>query len=190
MFTREEIIAKLKTCLDQERFEHSLNTEKIALKLAKRYKVSLKKTSLAALLHDFAKQYSRQQLLALAKQLKLTIDPIRELDPNLFHPQISAILAANIFKVKDKQILSGIAKHTTGSPNMTKLEKVIYLADHIEVARNYFGVNKIRQAAFKDMDQAVSICSTLMLKYLIDNKLPIFEDTIKTQNYYLLRTKA
>ena len=36
----------------------------------------------------------------------------------------------------DKEILSAIACHTTGKPDMTMLEKIVYIADYIEPARN------------------------------------------------------
>ncbi|MDI6732044.1 MAG: bis(5'-nucleosyl)-tetraphosphatase (symmetrical) YqeK [Candidatus Margulisbacteria bacterium] len=184
---REEIIAKLKKTLDQERFQHSLRVEKTALQLAKKYRVSSAKTSLAALLHDCARRFSRPQMLRQARRRKIKIGPIQQEEPKLLHAELSAMLASSEFGVGSAEILSAIKKHTTGSPKMTKLEKIIYLADHIEEGRNFKGVKALRRLAFSGLDKAVLESASNMLKYLLDAGLPIYYGTLKTRNYYLLK---
>ncbi|MGB9612864.1 MAG: phosphohydrolase, partial [Candidatus Margulisiibacteriota bacterium] len=75
--------------------------------------------------------------------------------------------------------------HTTGAPSMTKLEKIIYLADHIEEGRIFLGVNKLRKLAFQNLNLAILESTSMMLQYLLDEKLPIYPKTIETRNYYL-----
>lgn len=187
MKKRERIINQLKKSLDRARFRHTLGVEKTAIGLAKKYQVPLAKASLAALLHDYSRKYNSKQLLAQAKKYKLELDPVRCFEPKLFHAELSAILARQDFKILDKAILSAIAKHTTGSPKMTVLEKIIYLADHIEEGRSFFGVNHLRDLAFHDLDQAVLESSTIMIQYLLKKKLPVYKASIETRNYYLLK---
>ncbi|MBQ1295174.1 MAG: bis(5'-nucleosyl)-tetraphosphatase (symmetrical) YqeK, partial [Clostridiales bacterium] len=55
----------------------------------------------------------------------------------------------------DKDILDAICYHTTGRGNMTVLEKIVYLADKIEPARNYMDLGPIRETAEHDLDEAV-----------------------------------
>lgn len=184
---REEIIARLKQTVDCERFRHSLRVEKIALQLAEKHRVSPAKASVSALLHDCARRYSRPQMLRQAKKFGLKIDPIRTKEPNLLHAELSALIASQEFGVRSSEILKAIKKHTTGSPKMTKLEKVIYLSDHIEEGRDFAGVNALRRLAFRNLDKAVLDSASNMLKYLLEAGLPIFKGTFETRNYYLLK---
>jgi len=184
---RAEILQILKETLDPERYEHSLRVEQTAHLLAKKYKVSQNAASLAALLHDCARRYSLPQMLKQAKKMGIKIDPMQKQEPKLLHAELSALLARGEFGVKSPEILNAIKKHTTGSPNMTKLEKIIYLADHIEEGRDFAGVNTMRRLAFNNLDKAILESASNMLKYLLEAGLPIYSGTIETRNYYLLK---
>ncbi|MFH1386876.1 MAG: bis(5'-nucleosyl)-tetraphosphatase (symmetrical) YqeK [bacterium] len=162
--TRSKIIEKLKTTLSRGRFLHSLRVEETALRLGEKYRVNKKKVSLAALLHDYAK---------------------RQPDPKLLHAKLGAKLAAKEFGIRSKEILDAIRHHTTGGEKMTKLEKIIYLADHMEAGRDFPGVKKLRRLAFTDLDKAVCLSATLTLEFLLRKNLPIALQTIKTRNSYL-----
>jgi predicted HD superfamily hydrolase involved in NAD metabolism len=189
MLDRKEIIKKLEATLDSERFEHSLRAEQIALKLAKKYRVNLKEASVAALLHDCARRYDRPELLRQARRLKLEIDPIRRLEPKLLHGEIGAFIAKYEFGIKSAEILRAIVNHTTGAPGMSKLEKVIYLADHIEEGRDFAGVERLRKLAFKDMDRAILESTSAMIVFLLQKGLPVYQPSVETRNYYLVKLK-
>ena len=184
---RSKIIIQLKKALDKQRFEHSLRVEKVAITLARQHGISIKATSQAALLHDYARKYSGQELIGQAKKFKIKISPLQEFAPKLLHAELSARLAKQEFGIKTKAILNAISKHTVGSPKMTTLEKIIYVADHIEEERSFPGINKLRRLAKKNLDQAVLESSTIMIRYLLAKGAPIFSGTISTRNYYLLK---
>jgi predicted HD superfamily hydrolase involved in NAD metabolism len=183
---RTIVLDKLKELLDAERYQHSLRVEENALKLARIHCASKTSASLAALLHDAARRYSRTEMLNQAKKEGLNIDPIQKKEPKLLHAALSAQIAAKTFGVSSPAVLNAIRKHTLGTPNMTKLEKIIYLADHLEEGRSYPGIEKLRQLAAKDLDQAIYASTNIMLQYLLENNLPIHPGTIATRNYYLL----
>jgi len=186
---RGAIVKKLRTMLDQERFAHSLRVEKIALALAKRWKLGKELVSMAALLHDCSRRYQRKELLRQAVKLRLEIDPIRKFEPKLFHAEISAVIARKEFGIKSQSVLNAITSHTVGRPGMSKLEKIIYLADHIEEGRGFKGVKKMRKLAFKDLGAAIVASSTNMIEYLLKASLPVFAGTVQTRNYYVLDKK-
>jgi len=183
---RNEIIKKLKKSLDPERFEHSLRVEKVALALGKKYHVDLNSISLAAILHDCARRYDRKELLKMAKKMKLKTDPVKKLEPKLFHGEIGARLARDEFNVKSKDVLRAIRNHTTGAPGMSKLEKIIYLSDHIEDKRAFPGVKKLRNLAFNDLDRAIFESASSMLRFLLQKKMPIHPETVRTRNNYIM----
>mgnify|MGYP003232014433 CR=1 FL=1 len=53
--------------LSDKRYEHTLNVRKMAVKLAKRYGVDENKAALAALLHDSAKEISKDEMRAIMR---------------------------------------------------------------------------------------------------------------------------
>jgi len=183
---RARILKQLKTELDQPRFNHTLGVERTALSLAKKFKVSTQKASLAALLHDYARKFDRPSLLKQARKFKIKIDPVSQQEPKLLHAELSARLAKRDFGIKDPKVLLAIKKHTVGTPDMTKLEQIIFLADHIEEGRNFGGVAHLRRLAKRDLDQAIIASTANTLKYLLKKGLPIHPAGIKTRNYYLM----
>ena len=56
--------------LSDKRYEHTLNVKKMAVRLAKRYGVDEDKAALAALLHDSAKEISKDEMRELMKAQK------------------------------------------------------------------------------------------------------------------------
>ena len=185
MTKRSVIIKQLADMLSGNRFEHTMRVEQIAKKLARHHRISTTKASTAALLHDYARKHSPKTLLKLAKKYKLKVSPLEKRQPKLLHAKLSAILARLDFGITDPGILSAISKHTLGSPAMTKLEKIIYIADHVEVGRQHKDTDKIRRLAFKNLDQAVIAVATNMLEYLLSKGQTISPGTLVTLNYYL-----
>ena len=76
--------------------------------------------------------------------------------------------------------------HTTGKENMSKLDKVIYMADMIEPNRNFKGVDVLRRETFKDLDNGVLQGLNHTIKYLLNKDVPININSIKARNYLLL----
>ena len=51
------------------------------------------------------------------------------------HAKYGAWLARHKYQIEDSEILNAIACHTTGKPEMTVLDKILYIADYIEPRR-------------------------------------------------------
>lgn len=181
--------AGLKKLLPKERFEHSLRVMEQAEELARRFKVSVEQAGIASLLHDCSRYLDRYGMLKHARELGFEIDPIEELEPKLLHARLSASIAREQFGIDDPDILQAIESHTVGRPNMSALEKVVYLADHIESDRDYKGVGKVRELAADDLDRAILASIGKMVAHLIEQDLPIFEGTIQTRNWLLIKNK-
>lgn len=181
--------AGLNKLLPPERYEHSLRVAAQAEDLARKFKVSVEQARIAALLHDCSRYLDREGLLRQARELGFKIDPVEELEPKLLHARLAAEIARLKFGITDPEILLAIESHTVGRPKMSELEKVVYLADHIETDRDYPGVDRVRKLALTDMDQAILASTGNMIKHLLDLNLPIFEGTIETRNWFLLNVK-
>jgi predicted HD superfamily hydrolase involved in NAD metabolism len=185
--TRAILISRLQALLDKERFAHSLRVEKVAVELARQWGVSVKLASQAALLHDCARGWRGPELLQAARRSGLPIRPLDRFEPKLLHARLSARLAQRRFGLRSAAVLKAIKNHMLGAPVMSRLEQIVYLADHLESGRRYRGVKKIRQLAFKSLDRAILAMATKMLQYLLARDLPIDPGTVATRNYYRLK---
>ena len=87
--------------------------------------------------------------------------------------------------VADEGVLSAIRWHTTGRPGMTELEKIIYVADYIEPFRGQMvNLDKARQIAYTDLDQAVSFMAENTVRYLQSRNEDIDPVTLEVIDYY------
>lgn len=181
-----QIKDNLKKVLSNKRYKHSLGVEEVSYDLALIYGADTGKVSIAGLLHDCAKYLSGEEFLAESKKYKLSISEYERDDPCMLHAKISAIYAKEKYGVKDEDILNGILYHTTGRPNMSLLEKIVYVADYIEPNRETFMVlNEAREAAYGNLDEAVVIISKNTLEYLQDKEVNIDPQTRMTYEYYV-----
>ena len=141
--------------LSDKRYEHTLNVRKMAVKLAKQYGVDEDKAALAALLHDAAKEISKDEMRAIMRAHPELAEGGEERPTPVWHGICAAILARTEWGVEDEAVLSAIACHTAGKPGMSRLDKIVYLADMSSKERDWPGVNKLRKLELKDLDLAM-----------------------------------
>ena len=81
-----------------------------------------------------------------------------------------AYVAKAKYGVTDQEILSSITWHTTGKPDMTLLEKIVYIADYIEPKRDKApNLTFVRKLAFQDLDECMYEILKDSLAYLEEN---------------------
>ena len=88
--------------LSDKRYEHTLNVKKMAVKLAKRYGVDEDKAALAALLHDSAKEISKDEMRELMRQYPQYAEGGEERPTPVWHGICAAILARTQWGVEDE----------------------------------------------------------------------------------------
>jgi len=153
----EMILKTVAAKLSPKRYRHTLGVLETAIILAAHQGVDLRKTYLAALLHDYAKELKAEEKRDLCKAFNIPLDPIQEQYVNLMHGQLAAELARREFNIEDAEILEAISYHTTGRAGMGKLEKIIKIADNIEPNRpDYPGIEEIKALAGVDLDRGAA----------------------------------
>ena len=151
-----KIRRKLMTELDTERYEHTLGVMYTAASMAMRYDEDVEKALLAGLLHDCAKCISGENKIKLCNKYHLSVSEVEKKNPSLLHAKLGAFLAAKKYHIKDKDVINAIASHTTGCPNMTLLDKIIYIADYIEPGRKELpNMAEVRKLAFTDINECL-----------------------------------
>ncbi|OPJ55563.1 bis(5'-nucleosyl)-tetraphosphatase (symmetrical) YqeK [Alkalithermobacter paradoxus] len=184
----KDMISILKNMITEKRLVHSLGVVESAKKLAKIYGEDVKKAEVAALLHDCAKCLGKDEVLYYVRKYNILLDDIQKKELELAHGIVGAYISKDIFKVDDESILSAITYHTTGKENMSKLEKIIYVADFIEPNRDYPGVDKLRNTAYnEDLDKALLMSFDNTIKYVISIQKILHPITVKARNYLLCK---
>lgn len=179
-----EIRKKLKKKLNPKRYEHTLGVAYTAQALAMRYGESLEKAQLGGLLHDCAREFEHEEIYKKCLKEGISITAEEEHNKVLLHAKYGSFLAEKKYGIKDKEILSAIRFHTTGKPNMTLLEKIVYLADYIEPDRDQApNLFEIRKMAFIDIDEAIYRTLHDVLDYL-DKNIDSESESLKAYQYY------
>lgn len=118
------------------------------------------------MLHDLARLYSPQRLLAECEARHLTVDTFERSNPTVLHARLGAELARERFGVRDEGVLSAIRTHTLGSPNPSRLDEIVYLADSLEPSRDFEGRGELETLAFHDLDAAMRATMQSSVTYL------------------------
>lgn len=137
------------------RYVHSLGVMEAATELAGRHDIDPVPLRIAALLHDCAREFSNEELVATAEEWRLPVRDVDRRSPVLLHGKLAVVIAQRELSLDDPAILSAVRWHTAGHPEMTLSDKLFYLADVTEPTRHYAWVSGLRTLALEDVDQAV-----------------------------------
>lgn len=182
--TKEQMKEKLSAALTDHRFTHSLGVVETAVKMAQIFGADVKKTEIAALLHDCAKQIPHQEQLLMCKEFNIPLDEIKEKQLGLLHAELGAYLAAHDYGIEDTEILDAIRYHTLGRENMTDIEKILYLSDIIEPNRREFeGLEELRRLCFKDLELALLYGFGLSISHINRTGNLLHPQTIGAERY-------
>lgn len=181
----KKIKAKIKKVLDKDRYQHTLGVAYTAASLAMRYGADMEKAFIAGLLHDCAKCIPGDKKYELCKKYEIELNETEKQAPYLLHAKLGAYLSQHEYKVKDKDIISAVRYHTTGKPDMSLLEEIIFIADYIEPNRRMIpGLEEIRRMAFEDKHRAIAAISKATLEYVGKSERPLDKMTEETYEFY------
>lgn len=176
---------KVKRYLSSDRYDHTLGVMHTAACLAMRYGADVESAMTAGLLHDCAKCISNDEKIKLCQKYKIEMSPAEIANPGLLHAKLGAFFAWKKYKVKDKSIIRAIACHTTGRPNMTLMDKILYIADYIEPGRcEAPNLPVVRKLAFQDIDACLFRILEDTLHYLEEKHASLDPMTENTWKYY------
>ena len=191
---KKDIIEYRKTLekdLDQNRFEHSLGVEYTSACLAFIHGCDVTRARIAGLLHDCAKCIPHSEQIRIME--KGGQPPLKEeLDnQSLLHSKCGAIIAHDKYDIDDSDILNAIRFHTVGRPNMSLLEKIVYVADFIEPTRKELKImERVRKAAFIDIDQALLWIMESVRDYVVSKGFDPAPSSIAAHDYYKNQIKV
>ena len=150
----------------------------------------------AALLHDVTKEYSTDMQLKLCAEYDIELGEVDLYAPKTLHARTGAAVAAREYaELVTDEVVGCIKWHTTGRAEMTLCEKLVYLADYIDMSRKFDDCVKLREYFFSAEPESMTaeqrlahLDDTLLLSYdmtiegLLEKKTPISPDTVAARN--------
>jgi predicted HD superfamily hydrolase involved in NAD metabolism len=178
---REQMLEKVKAEMPERRWQHTLGVMETSIILAERFGEDPVRAELAAILHDVAKYWQTQRM---ADMIAINGLPAELLlyDKELWHAPVGAWVAEHEYGISDQGVLDAIRYHTSGRKGMSKLEKIVCLADYMEPGRDFPGVERIRELSLSSLDDALLAGFDSTLTFLIAKGKRIFPLTMEARN--------
>ena len=166
-----------------DRQAHSIRVANLAAARALKLKISERQAITAALFHDCGKNLSPD---SPCLQGFTVPDTWGEVPKSVWHQYAGAYVAEHVFGVTDEDVLNAVRYHTSGRPNMSMLEKLIFLADMLEEERCYEGVDMLRQLFWQgeNLDLCLETALFETLKFLQAKKADVYPLTQKAYDFY------
>ncbi|MBR5178376.1 MAG: nicotinate-nucleotide adenylyltransferase [Lachnospiraceae bacterium] len=179
----------MKALMKPKRYTHIMNVASMCFKLAKLHGYDPVKAYTAGLLHDCAKHLNDEEILNECDKLGIRYDEVeRRQASNLLHSKVGAVWAKEKYGIADEDIISAINYHTTGKPEMSILEKIVYMSDVIEPGRQIDykpSLDVIRSIATYDLDLACAHVLNNVVPYILSAyKDNVCMTTVETYEYY------
>jgi len=191
--------------ISEKRFSHVAGVAKVARQLAEEAGCDVFLAELAGWLHDACKETKDRDLVIQALQFGLQLSALDRVSGHLWHGPVGAETIKRDLNITNELVLDAIREHTLGAVEMTKLSKVVFLADCLEASRPADYTDPIWQAlqgaelrkAEKksktknepDLDLAMLVACNLGLSQLIESGRVIHPKTVEVRNYYLALIK-
>ena len=189
--------ASLPTLMSEKRYRHTVEVEKMAVRLSELYapdKVMVLRA--AALLHDITKEYTLEQHLEVCHEYGLEVTEEHMLAPKTFHARTAAALIPDFYpELAEDEVISAVRYHTTGREGMTVPEKLVYLADYIDMSRTFEDCVRLREffmgvspelldqkARYDHLSKTLIKSYNMTVSALLDEGLPISVDTMAARN--------
>lgn len=169
--------------LRPRRVPHVQGCEEEAVRLARRWGADEERAAEAAILHDCTKKELLPEQLRLCEKYGIIPDELEQVNGKLLHAKTGAAVAEFEFG-SDEQVVQAIRWHTTGRPNMTTLEKVLYMADYMEPTRDFDGVEELRRLAYEDLDRALVLGFEMSLADILSRGEEPHKNTLAALKWY------
>ncbi|MDR2343409.1 MAG: nicotinate (nicotinamide) nucleotide adenylyltransferase [Spirochaetaceae bacterium] len=169
------------------RFIHSRNVALHSADIAGRFGLDCGGAYLAGITHDICKEFDHGSMVEYALRDGLTLSGFERNNPSLLHGRAAAMLIQEKFGINDEAVIEAVRFHTTGSPGMGPLAKIVYIADKIEAARTTVDP-RLRQIAFSgegktlSLDALFRIVVDAVVTWLLERGLSVADETLKLRS--------
>lgn len=180
----EELLRAALTKVPSGLAEHVLRVTDEALRLADVHGVDREAAKIAALGHDLLRGISGERLLAICADQNYAADAVDRMEPILLHGPLAVQILREQYKVLDADVLGAVASHTTARPAMTRLQKLIFIADKIEPHKmgGRPPVIRVGDLAERDLDAAMLAYLDYHIIFALESAWPLHPNTVAARN--------
>ena len=174
-----------------KRFAHSISVGHCAETLAQVYGADMFSARVAGILHDWEKLLSDADTLELAERFRIQVEAPYQKIVGLLHGPLAAKTLPAIYPWLSNEILSAIQKHTAGDRQMSKLDKILYVADLIEPLRsNFKAVEESRNVYLRggSLDELYESAFCNVMMYVISSRRYLYPNSIALYNEMIEKT--
>lgn len=147
--------------MSDKRFCHTLSVRKLSMELAEIHGLDVQKASLAALLHDIAKEFDSE---TMEKYMRLESKEHQAMPRAVHHQYVGALFVKSVLRLNDEDVIQAIYYHTTGGVDNPYVY-LLFIADKIEPGRNY-DVSEELSLAKIDLKTAYDLVARKQKEYL------------------------
>ncbi len=191
IYTTEEIeeLKRLKDSvkgrLSDKRYKHVRGVAHTARKLALLYGVDPYLAETAGWLHDWDKKLTPEELWEQMDYYHLGYaDHDMRMVP-LLHGWTAAAALPVLYPELPPEVFQAIDRHTTGAPDMSDLDMVVYVADMIEPTREGDYLRELRESVgYASLEELFAESVRLSTEYCFDECRYIFPGAIEVWNAY------
>lgn len=184
----EEMLERLRPRVSEKRLKHIMGVSQTARSLAETYGEDVAKASLAGLLHDWDKGMDDDEVRQRARDLGIEdeVGPwVVEHMPKVLHGPTAATALAREYPQIPDDVIQAIYRHTTAAPDMTALDKIVYVADAIEPSRHFDGLGNLQADVGRvSLDDLFFEVYKFWTIALINHEVVLHPDTMSIWNAY------
>lgn len=181
----EELEQRVAKKMSTYRYQHSLRVRDYVKQLASENNVDIEQAEVAALVHDYAKERTDEEFLAVIQDKHLDPD-LAKWGNYIWHGVVGAEIIHDELGIDDRDILNAVREHTTGAGSeMTLLSQVLFMADYLEMGRTFPGVETARQVTEQSLAAGVRYQIVHTVLRLVQKETAIYPKSITTYNYWL-----
>jgi len=188
----EELLRAALTKVPPGLAEHVVRVVDESVRLADVHGVDRAAARIAALGHDILRALNGDRLLGIAADQGYAMEEEDRMEPILLHGPLAVAILREQYKVLDADVLGAVAAHTTARPGMTRLQKLIFIADKIEPHKmgGRPQVMRVSDLAETDLDAAMRAYLDYQVEAALERGWPLHRNTIGARNELIAATRG
>ena len=195
---------RVRGSMSDYRFIHTAEVEKMAARIGELYapdKLDILRA--AALLHDVTKELKPDEQIEMLRAAGEDVTALELASHKTFHARTAVYAVLRDYpEFADVELLSAVRYHTTGRADMSICEKIIFLADYIDMSRKFDDCVKLRNYFWdahpenmsesereRHLLQTILIGLDTTISSLIEEGAPTDPDSVSARNFIIKQLK-
>ena len=195
---------RVRGSMSDYRFVHTAEVEKMAARIGELYapdKLDILRA--AALLHDVTKELKPDEQIEMLRVAGEDVTALELASHKTFHARTAVYAILRDYpEFADGELLAAVRYHTTGRADMSICEKIIFLADYIDMSRKFDDCVKLRNYFWdahpenmgesereRHLLQTILIGLDTTLSSLIEEGAPTDPDSVSARNFIIKQLK-